>query len=196
MAQDTSVCRFCLESKNTKRNPLIDPCECKGSLQFVHERCLTKWRRINPNRNAISCLICLTPYQLKELPVLEQIPDAFRVSLFFLRFPVLPCFTANYILVFQMSLDKKKSFFDLFEPYQYAFQIFYLFLFFLEWKVHNTRLYWRHWKNLSCLYLCFLYLGANVLLHQGLYVMIIPINLFLGMFWQRHLQILQALNHY
>lgn len=194
MAQDISVCRFCLESNNTRRNPLIDPCECKGSLQFVHERCLLKWRRINPNRNAISCLICLTPYHLKELPVLEQIPEQYRVSLFFLRFPFLPCFTANYVLVFHMSLDRNKSFFDLFEPYQYAFQIFYLFLFFLEWKVQNTRLYWRHWNNRSCLYLCFLYLAANVLLYQGLYIMIAPINVFLGMFWQRHLQILQRLN--
>ena len=194
MTQEPSVCRFCLESNNTKRNPLIDPCQCRGSLQFVHERCLNKWRRINPNRNAEVCLICLSPYHLKQLLLLEHIPDEYRISLFFLRFPILPCFTANYVLIVQMSLDKKKSFFDLFEPYQYAFQIFYLFLFFLEWKVRNSRLYWRHWKNLSCAYLLFLYLVCNLLLHQGVYIMIAPINFFLGMFWERHLQILRRIN--
>ncbi len=194
MTQDTTVCRFCLESSNTKKNPLIDPCECRGSVQFVHERCLMKWRRLNPSRNGEYCLICLTPYQLKELMMFEDVPDENKISLLFLRFPILTCFTANYILIFHVSFERKKTFFDLFESYQYGFQIFYFFLFFLEWKVRNSRLYWKHWMNLASLYILFLYLGSNLLLHHGIYVAILPINLFLGLLWQRHLHTLRLMN--
>ncbi|OZC05132.1 zinc finger, C3HC4 type [Onchocerca flexuosa] len=34
-------CRICLEEDNESN--LISPCECRGSLQFVHIRCLQHW---------------------------------------------------------------------------------------------------------------------------------------------------------
>jgi len=194
MTQDTSVCRFCLEPSNTKRNPLVDPCDCRGSVQFVHERCLSKWRRLDPARNAESCLICLTPYHLKNLTTLEQIPDENKLRIFFLRFPIASCMVVNYFMVFQMSIDRKKPFFDLFESYQYLFQLLYLFLFYLEWNVRNKALYWKSWKNLSSATLFALYVAANVLLHHGHYIMIFPINLFLAVTWQNHRRILIHMN--
>ena len=192
--QDTNVCRFCLDSADTKRNPLIDPCECRGSVQFVHERCLMKWRRINPSRNAEFCLICLTPYQMKQLLALEHIPDQNKLVFLFLRFPILPWFATNYIMIFHLSLGREKTVFGLFVPYQYIFQIVYFFLFYLVWNVRNPRMYWQHWRNIGSLYMVFLYLGVNLLMHCGLYGMILPINLFLALLWQRHLHILTLMN--
>ena len=49
------TCRICLES-----GKLITPCNCKGSSEFVHETCLSKWI-ISKNNPSLfySCEICL-----------------------------------------------------------------------------------------------------------------------------------------
>lgn len=37
------LCRLCWDSENSKENPLISPCRCKGSMKFIHLLCLRKW---------------------------------------------------------------------------------------------------------------------------------------------------------
>ncbi|XP_048475062.1 uncharacterized protein LOC125487502 [Rhincodon typus] len=37
------LCRICLIPGGTPLNPLLEPCKCVGSLQFVHHDCLKKW---------------------------------------------------------------------------------------------------------------------------------------------------------
>ena len=61
-------CRYCLFSDN-KLNDLIDPCNCRGSMKYVHEKCLIDWI-INNNKesrykfedkmqiNLLNCEIC------------------------------------------------------------------------------------------------------------------------------------------
>ncbi|CAD8118543.1 unnamed protein product [Paramecium sonneborni] len=39
--QDKFICRICLEDGQT--SVFIKPCECKGSIQYVHEDCLKTW---------------------------------------------------------------------------------------------------------------------------------------------------------
>ena len=34
-----SVCKICLSSSNTPKNPLLSICKCSGSLQFIHLKC-------------------------------------------------------------------------------------------------------------------------------------------------------------
>ncbi|XP_069094093.1 probable E3 ubiquitin-protein ligase MARCHF10 isoform X3 [Pleurodeles waltl] len=41
--EEGDLCRICLISGGTADNPLLEPCRCGGSLQFVHKECLTKW---------------------------------------------------------------------------------------------------------------------------------------------------------
>ena len=37
-------CRYCLsEEADDNLNELINPCNCQGSLQFVHQQCLIQW---------------------------------------------------------------------------------------------------------------------------------------------------------
>lgn len=42
-------CRICFHEDSVEGNPLIAPCHCKGSMQYVHVGCLRKWinSRIN-----------------------------------------------------------------------------------------------------------------------------------------------------
>ena len=40
--QGQEVCRICYDS-GEENNPLIAPCKCAGSMQYVHLKCLRKW---------------------------------------------------------------------------------------------------------------------------------------------------------
>lgn len=54
-----SPCRFCLERTQTKENPFIQPCNCKGSVKNVHLLCIAKWRNITENPEAkYKCQLC------------------------------------------------------------------------------------------------------------------------------------------
>lgn len=37
------TCRICLLEGGDQEDPLIDPCECKGSIQYVHLNCVRHW---------------------------------------------------------------------------------------------------------------------------------------------------------
>lgn len=75
----SSICRICLSENLEKCDPLIDPCKCSGSLQFVHLLCLQRWVKsklnIHENKNLITiywknlnCELCKTalPFNIKQ----------------------------------------------------------------------------------------------------------------------------------
>lgn len=194
MTQDTRVCRFCLESRETKKNSLLEPCECRGSIRYVHEKCLERWRRINPARNGYMCLLCMSPYKEGFSNQYEIIPEYNTIPLFFLRFPVILCFTVNYVFLIQLSIQRNAEFDSLFETYQYIFQVFYFLLFFKQWKVQNRELYWREWAHISTTLLFVLHIACNGFLHLHHHTAIIPMNAVLGFYWYRHTNILRMLN--
>ncbi|XP_026789130.3 E3 ubiquitin-protein ligase MARCH7 isoform X1 [Pangasianodon hypophthalmus] len=39
------LCRICQMGETSSSNPLIEPCRCTGSLQYVHQDCIKKWLR-------------------------------------------------------------------------------------------------------------------------------------------------------
>ena len=51
--QSVEVCRICYESGETG-NPLISPCKCSGSMQYIHLKCLRRWMdgRLSTNGDA------------------------------------------------------------------------------------------------------------------------------------------------
>lgn len=40
---NTPQCRICLSKSNSDHDPLISPCLCSGSVQFIHLKCLNQW---------------------------------------------------------------------------------------------------------------------------------------------------------
>lgn len=58
--QDTqSMCRICYD--HDVDAPLISPCSCTGSVQYIHITCLYRWISTNPHSK---CEICKTPYNI------------------------------------------------------------------------------------------------------------------------------------
>jgi len=47
---DNNMCRICFSDDTDKDNPLISPCKCSGSMQFVHLKCLRQWLSRNENK--------------------------------------------------------------------------------------------------------------------------------------------------
>lgn len=37
--EETNKCKFCFDEE-TAENPLISPCNCSGSIKFIHLKCL------------------------------------------------------------------------------------------------------------------------------------------------------------
>jgi hypothetical protein len=89
------VCRFCLESRSTRKNPFLSPCACRGSVEVVHFICLQKWRITNPPLTLNTCPLCKTTYTLPEEFQGEEIP--FLRMEHFLMCPELYAFALFYI---------------------------------------------------------------------------------------------------
>lgn len=43
--EEGDLCRICQMGLESPSNPLIEPCRCTGSLQYVHQDCIKKWLR-------------------------------------------------------------------------------------------------------------------------------------------------------
>jgi hypothetical protein len=70
------ICRFCWQPATIDANPLISPCECRGSVQYVHLECMKRWRQITPYEDFVQrCQLCLTTIHMPTYYPLETIPD-------------------------------------------------------------------------------------------------------------------------
>lgn len=70
--QEPAICRLCWgeASEDDESDPLLSPCRCAGSLQYIHAHCLADWQRTlraqGQGRRAHICELCKTPYRLQQ----------------------------------------------------------------------------------------------------------------------------------
>jgi hypothetical protein len=43
LSENSSTCKVCYGDTVTPENPLISPCKCSGSMQYIHLECLQRW---------------------------------------------------------------------------------------------------------------------------------------------------------
>ncbi|KAH8099411.1 zf-C3HC4-domain-containing protein [Cristinia sonorae] len=56
---DEKQCRICLDGEDPTLGRLIRPCLCKGSISYVHVKCLQRWRLSSNSRQAFyACPQC------------------------------------------------------------------------------------------------------------------------------------------
>jgi hypothetical protein len=62
--QPNQICRFCLEngsiSDDGKSDSMVVPCQCNGSIKYVHTQCLAQWMTHNNRRE--KCNLCSSSY--------------------------------------------------------------------------------------------------------------------------------------
>jgi hypothetical protein len=80
-----TLCRICLLEGSSDDDPLVSPCQCKGSIEYVHLGCLRHWirGRLNLSDNAggsyffrpLACELCKAVYPTYVgLPQSERAP--------------------------------------------------------------------------------------------------------------------------
>ena len=50
ISKDQKMCRICFLEEEDQNDPLISPCKCSGSMEFVHLNCLRHWLSRNENK--------------------------------------------------------------------------------------------------------------------------------------------------
>jgi len=198
MTDEEKNCRFCLSNKNSDKNPLISPCKCKGSLEFVHLKCLNRWRRMDVQRNGRICSLCLTNYAFLPLFLPERIPQINSIYLYYLNYPGLVLVAYNYIYIVALASNKSvvdQNFLENFyKMSQYVFHFFYFFVFLTEWNVSNKQMYWKQLKTLWTPFLFALHIFFMTLLQKDIYILGPIVSFYMGIYWKTHLRILETIN--
>ncbi len=74
-------CKICHEDKSTRKNPLLHPCRCRGSIGCTHKECLQKWISVSKR---IHCSECKTAYNLVyESHPIYTILESLKIFLIF-----------------------------------------------------------------------------------------------------------------
>lgn len=150
MKEDVEVvCRFCLDGGQTPINPLLDPCECKGSIQFVHKQCLIRWRHMNIERNGEVCYVCHTEYKIPLDTDLELIPTH-HLLYFTLDSPLLYNIINHYIwLVLRLFVEASPeySFLGQYWVFQVCTHSLLLSLMIQRTRVKNWSRYAHRWSQ-------------------------------------------------
>merc|ERR1719193_2423675 len=70
-------CRICLESEETRATGrLFAPCICKGSMKYVHTKCLNEWRALaTGTKNFYECPQCKFKYKIERTPLADFFED-------------------------------------------------------------------------------------------------------------------------
>ncbi|KAI1788776.1 hypothetical protein LXA43DRAFT_1023954 [Ganoderma leucocontextum] len=69
--EDTKQCRICLDGEDPQLGRLIRPCLCKGSISYVHVKCLQRWRNTSSSRSAFyACPQCGYHYHFARTRVM------------------------------------------------------------------------------------------------------------------------------
>ena len=62
MPVEEKTCRLCWGDEDD--GPLVQPCACRGSAQWIHQHCLEQWRRTAPGGDAAyRCGQCMDHYR-------------------------------------------------------------------------------------------------------------------------------------
>ena len=66
------TCRICYDDDPKKT--LISPCQCSGTMQYVHRECLLEWLKSSPRSHR--CEICHEEYNSSLIPFYKQAKKA------------------------------------------------------------------------------------------------------------------------
>ena len=186
-------CRFCLESETTPTNEMIEPCACRGSVQYVHQVCLRTWAQMDPDNNGIKCSICKTPFTIKALLVKELIPATNTLSLFVVdqTMTASMLFHSGYVIF----MHGQPVTIETFKQAHALFSGLHACCYMMNFSVNNRRLY-RELLNKSYFpalsFVCIL-LNIRLMFYDDT-VYCIALNMLLNMFWREHLRILGLIN--
>lgn len=100
-----NICRICYEN-NKNDSDMISPCKCKGTMKWVHSRCLEKWLKISNKKKCGSCKYTYKMKKKSEYPKFEFI-NSNKIKKY-IAFSVLSIFLFISSYISYNFLGKKK----------------------------------------------------------------------------------------
>ncbi|RPD55843.1 zf-C3HC4-domain-containing protein [Lentinus tigrinus ALCF2SS1-7] len=100
---ETKQCRICLDGEDPELGRLIRPCLCKGSISYVHVKCLQRWRNTSASRSAFyACPQCGYHYHFARTRVVgiatNPVVIAALSTLFFTILVLMSSFVTTYFM--------------------------------------------------------------------------------------------------
>ncbi|KAI0639512.1 zf-C3HC4-domain-containing protein [Trametes polyzona] len=102
-SEDTKQCRICLDGEVPELGRLIRPCLCKGSISYVHVKCLQRWRTTSSSKSAFyACPQCGYHYHFARTRVVgiatNPVVVAALTTLLFTALVLLSSFVTTYLI--------------------------------------------------------------------------------------------------
>ncbi|KAJ6509460.1 hypothetical protein C8R47DRAFT_1098797 [Mycena vitilis] len=122
-AADDRQCRICLagEEEAAVLGRLIKPCLCKGSISFVHVKCLQRWRNTAASQSAFfSCPQCHYKYRFARTRIVGVATNPVVVGAITSIFFTILVLLSSFITTFFMSWFEEPT-----EGYYYRYNGFY-----------------------------------------------------------------------
>ena len=194
--KEQAQCRFCLAEKADVKNPFLNPCQCKGSVEYVHLYCLNTWRNKNMERNYTFCSLCKAAYILPPEYSLELLPKK-NIVFIVLDYPMSINFLLNYVWLIWAGLlqSNSPSTIETYVICQIVYKAYYMLSMAWNFRVIKTQRYTNAW-NKECRILFFPFYGLllGVAFHsQTPFLWFVP-SIFMIMAWHIHLTILKEMN--
>ncbi|TDL28524.1 zf-C3HC4-domain-containing protein [Rickenella mellea] len=101
---DEKQCRICLDGEDPQLGRLIRPCLCKGSISYVHVKCLQKWRNASTSQSAFyACPQCHYRYAFARTRALGIATNPLFIGILAAFFFTLIVFSASFLATFFMQ---------------------------------------------------------------------------------------------
>lgn len=126
---DERQCRICLDGVEAEGElgRLISPCQCKGSMRYVHIKCLQKWRNTSTSQSAFfACQQCKYQYRFARTQVLGLAGNPIVIAgisgFMFTLIVMLASFVTTYFMDWfeEPSSDHGWSYFRFVSPFEVA----------------------------------------------------------------------------
>jgi hypothetical protein len=186
---DEPVCRFCLDEGGTLRNPLLLPCECKGSIAYVHKVCLGKWNRLDTFHDGI-CMLCKTEYH-RYIYVFELIPSPLILQRLIVENP-LYMNTLIHTLHFYIVRPAPEEILPFVYRSHCIFYALYTLVFAYNFSVNDREAYWQRLCGRKIFLLPLAHLYLFLLLPYPVSLGIIDTTVFI--YWLFHKETLISMN--
>ncbi|EAR90253.2 zinc finger protein (macronuclear) [Tetrahymena thermophila SB210] len=108
---ETKTCRICLcEEEQCSENPLLNPCNCKGSCEYMHFECLKHWVESKVHKKYSPPFISTFKWKNLECEVCKQpLPKIININNKKLSLVETARPEGNYIILESISREKKVS---------------------------------------------------------------------------------------
>jgi len=101
---EEKTCRICLDGEDPEMGRLIRPCLCRGTISYVHVKCLQRWRNASTSQSAFyACPQCHYKYAFARTRALGIASNPIFVGMLSAFFFTCLVFGASFIATFYMG---------------------------------------------------------------------------------------------